>query len=329
MRREIDAIVSRLPADVSCVATGSIIEGFGNSSSDIDLYVIHDEGTPKQSISIGIRKSRYVDCEYMTRASVTDLLSRVENLSWGAMLDQPIFDINRYYRISIGIPVVLSDGLEKTLQSFDRGRACTVFERWSLLRAYEHLARASTALAFGAEDQADVLLREGVLWHANSRLAAGGEGYPAIKWTGEKAARLHGRGTAEFDDLLDDSLRPEGDLDSRLERLRSRLRLPDEPAALITARSCGLSDGVAFLPPAGPSAPGHLALRGRAVAIVKGVVAAVCARLAEGADWAEATRGTAEAAGVPHHELMTAAWFHTAGLRSSGLLRTDETEEPK
>src|SRR2546421_11172781 len=74
---EIEHVVTRIGSDVSCVATGSIIEGFGNANSDIDLYLVYDATRHGQPTTVGMRRGRYVDCEHIPLAGLGDLAERV------------------------------------------------------------------------------------------------------------------------------------------------------------------------------------------------------------------------------------------------------------
>lgn len=309
---EIQHIADRFPETTSFVATGSIVEGLGNQNSDIDLYAISEGSPPGQTTAIGIRESQYIDCEYMRLASVAQLCERVSEAGWAGLETLSLRELDRFYRIAISIPVRVSDTVAAVLDGFSQSVACHAFGRYAVLRAYEHTCRAACALANGADIEALVFLREGALWHAAARLAEAGEGYPSLKWTGEKAARRFGRDTAAFDELLEGYLRP-GRVQDAIPALRSRISVPDELLELTGARAGRLADGVRLIDDEDDVylvKPGGSMLR-----VPAGPAATVCRHLAAGLDWSQATGATAAAAGLPTAELATAVWCGTQNLR--------------
>lgn len=317
VRREVDRIVSALPEDASCLLTGSLIEGLGNRNSDIDLYVVHGSGALANPVGLGMRRSRYVDCEYMTLSSLDALADQVGG-GWAALLDLPRAPVDRFYRVSVAVQARLAPGAGSVLGRFDKGAACRVGRDWSLLNAYRMLARGALHLASGSAHAAALHLRQAALWRSNSALSEAGEGYPAAKWVAEKAARRYGHGSARYRELTDPFLRPAGSPADRLAEVRAGIRLPAELDALLSGRSCALAPRVRHVREAG----GDFLVRGRAaVAEVGGVVAAVCGDMAAGAAWAAATARHAALLGMPETEFRTALWHRTEGLRSSGFLR--------
>ncbi|WP_194890867.1 nucleotidyltransferase domain-containing protein [Catenulispora pinisilvae] len=319
IRAEIDAVAAGLPATVSCVATGSLIEGFGNPNSDVDLFVIHEEGVPQQSIAIGMRAARYVDCEYMSRASLDSLAARMADGSWASLVPQARPDFDRYYRLCIGVPIRTTAATSDTLGRFDLDVARGNYAWWALARAFEHVARCAAALALGDRPRAGVILREGALYQASSTLAEEGEGYPGLKWLGEKAARRYGRGSAAFQQIVDDCYRPEGSLEDRLDRLRLRVDAPAALRAALKDRSCALDPETTV----GLGHDSHVLVRRRKIAEAGPIAAGVCRQLATGESWAQAVDALAVELSLTKDEAAVAAWFYTADLRAEGFLTDD------
>jgi len=321
IRREVDRIVSSLPDDASCLLTGSIIEGLGNRNSDIDVYVVHGSGALANPVALGMRQSRYVDCEYMTLGSLDQLADRVSgDTGWAALLELPLSSVDRFYRVSVAVPARVAQGAEATLKRFDRQLACRTTRNWALVNAHQLLARGALLLASGDSHAAALHLRQAALWSCTSALGDVGEGYASAKWAGEKAARHYRRDSARHRELTDDFLRPHGTPAELLARVRASVTLPEELDALLSARSCVLAEQVRHVPGTGSD---HL-VRGRSsVAEVGGAVADVCRELAAGSTWAQATSRTAARWDVPVTEFRTALWHRTAPLRSTGFLLTD------
>ncbi|WP_393061830.1 nucleotidyltransferase domain-containing protein [Streptomyces sp. LN549] len=318
IKAEISRICSGLPSGASCIATGSIVEGFGNKNSDIDLYAVLDEEVRGQSTAIGIRKSRYVDCEFMTLGALARLRSHVVEFSWGAVGDRKLADYDRYYRLSIGLPVLVSEPAAEVLALFRVETAREQFARWARFRAFEHLARAATALACRQDEQAGFLLRAGSAWISTSTLADEGEGYPSLKWLGEKAARRHGRGSKAFHELVDDWIRPSGSSADRLARLRDRVDLPPEALRAVTEKSGVLGDGVAYR---GGSDVNFLIGPRRRIIRTDHLTSLLCERLGAGISWSEATDDIAAALSVPGSEVAAALWSQTSNLRSNAFIQ--------
>lgn len=310
---EVRQTMATFPDDFSFVVTGSLVEGLGNANSDLDLYAIAEGNSYGHSPSIGLRQSHYVDCEHMNRAALDQLCDRVHACTWDTLDQLSLREIDRFYRVAIGIHArVTAAAVEETLVRFTKSQACSVFAMFANLRAYEHLTAASCALATGSHVEADMLTREAWLWSSAQRLAELGEGYPSLKWTGEKAARVFGRGSAEFNDLLDGYARPTGSITDRLDQLRSRVQVPAELGKALEGRSGRLADGVRLV---GTDADTYLLRKDGFVIPVDGLVASVCRSLASEAGWSAATAAVADELLVPAVEVTTALWRDTEYLR--------------
>jgi hypothetical protein len=315
-QEEAQKILENLPKETSCVATGSIVEGFGNPHSDIDMYIITAAQVPGQVTAMGIRKSRYVDCEYMRILAIEKLCQRINGSTWNDLEHISLREIDRYYRIAIGIPIRVSDDAAAMLGRFSKAVGCAVFSRFALLQAYQHLGEAAYAVA-ARVPAAGLLLRESALWHATYRLAVEGEGYPSVKWTGEKAARRYRRGSPAFQEMVADYMRPAGSPGEQLTALRSAITLPTDLQAMLDGRSCRLAEEIEFIDGPGDS---YLVAQRSCVSRVSGPVARTCRRLAAGDTWFAATAAVADELRLPPGELREAVWRMTADQRRHGFL---------
>lgn len=316
-RAEIERFVATLPATASCVVTGSLIEGLGNPNSDLDLYVISDDDSPGRTTTIGIREASYVDCEHIKLVSVEQLRERVDTSGWVDVDGISLKDIDRYYRLTICVPVRVTPAAAKALARFRKATAAEALARHASLRTFEQLALSAYLHSVRSEYEADLLLRDAALWWATSRLAGVGEAYASVKWFGEKAARHYGRGSAEVDELVGGYMRPAGDLEARIRELRATISMPAELVEALERRACRLAERVQFLE-AGQHA--YLVKPGESIVQLDGAAVPVCRALAAGLPWREATDRTAEHLGLLPMEFRTAAWFETQQLRTHNFL---------
>lgn len=318
---EVEQFASRLDTSCSVLLTGSLVEGLGNRYSDVDLYVIADEGRPRQQIAIGLRASRFVDCEYFSAAALAELAERFERSSWWDIDSIRRAELDRYYRLSIALGVRMTPRGRDLQLRFTKQIACRVYAQWALLRVYEHLGQSACTLAAGAMSAAELHLRETALWLGASVLADVGEGYPKLKWLGEKAARRYGRGSAEFHAIVDDAVRPAGTPPEHLARLRSRTPLPPVLAEVLAGRQAELSASVELV----RDGDQVLMLRPPSLVRVREPVGELLFALARGVSWSDAVAMTAQRHRMTLPEAQATLWWLTAPLRKSGYLteRTD------
>jgi hypothetical protein len=301
-KEEISRFVAALPAGVACVATGSLIEGLGNENSDIDLYLIQPDGSAGNPISIGIRKARYVDCEYLTVSAVARLAERFANPDATDLAELTPRDFDRYYRTSIGIPMVADEAMLELLTEFTPQRCAVLFARKCDLRAYHYLTRAVVAHAAGDPRAARVLLREAWLNRAMRVLAEAGEGYPSSKWTEVKAARRFGAGTPEYAECLYGLLDPASDLAEDLAAARERIRPNDDVRSAFPLERWQLAENVRVV---AEGCALHL-IRNKSITRISGVLEPVITRLGDAGSWDDALTKAATELGVPIEEFRIA-----------------------
>lgn len=314
---EVQRILDGVDDGTSVFMTGSIVEGFGNQHSDVDLYLVQDEGRPEQGIAIGMRANRYVDCEYFASSALRRLSSRIGSAGWadiGALRDA---EINRYYRFATSIPLRVTGEFSAALATFRKPVACDVFGKSALQRACELFGSASLLAATGDRRAAELTVHFAMVWLATAELAAEGEGYPSLKWVGEKAARRYGRGSPEFESVVAECFRPSGDLAARLDRLRQRLNIPPALGELLDSRSCELASGVRALRGESGWLFVHETL---GVTTVGGAVGPAFASLAQGMSWQQATEALSRETGLSAREARAGAWHESAKLRTTGHL---------
>ncbi|WP_328904144.1 hypothetical protein OHR86_33000 [Streptomyces sp. NBC_00441] len=314
---EIDACLRTVPEDAACVATGSLVEGIGNANSDIDLYIIRTAGPGSTNpVAIGIRDSRYVDCEYLDLGAMHQLATAfADPKAADRVATFALRDFDRYYRLAICARLRVTDEVASVLDLFSAERSCALFNGWCMLSAHTYLARAAVAQAMDEIPRAVLLLRRAAVWRAASVLAEGGEGYPSLKWTTVKAARLFGAGTAAQQDCLDGCETPPEDLGAALPRLRARIHARREPAH--DPSHWRLADSAGVVP---DGAAAHLVLGRKAIVRTDGLTALLVRRLHDGTPWPEAVENTAADLGVPATDVHAAAAAPARELAAAGYL---------
>lgn len=193
-------LVDAKPNDVVYVS-GSLVEGFGNLGSDLDVYVISEKvtiDTPyfEHGIPVQVKQfaCRRVDVEYWTFAQVEQLATRLDQLSFGSETEVATYlKINEedfVHRLKIGMPVTDRDVFQSIRDRFNY-----VAFRHSQVNRY--LAKYSNMLedAIGALESEDW---ESSFWMSRSAwefalqayLAFHGETHINPKWMSRKVVRL-------------------------------------------------------------------------------------------------------------------------------------------
>lgn len=314
---EVQRILDAVGTGTSVFMTGSIVEGFGNIHSDVDLYVVQDEGRPEQSVAIGMRRSRYVDCEYFPSGALRRLSARVGAGDWAQLGTLRDAEIDRYSRFARGVPLRITSEFAAVSATFDRGVASALFGKLALRRAYGLFGGAVLLAASGDERGSDLTLRSAAIWTATAEMAAEGEGYPSQKWVGEKAARLYGRGSQKFESIIGECFRPSGALAQRLARLRERLPIPPGLAEVLDGPGFALAAGVR---PVQNGTDWLFVHKSLGVANLRGRVGAAIASLSQGVSWLQATEELARDTGIAAREARAGLSHESATLRGTGHL---------
>ncbi len=194
------------------IACGSLVEGLGNASSDIDLLVIEPTttetarakdraGVPLAEETIadmvgGGGEAGLVDAEWVSRGYVLALIDRVHALAPGSRTVPEFIDLEQYYRFAAGAAVVNPDAYAdvRARMSVDRLGALLAAdagERVAGLLA-ETVAFRDAGLPDPAAAAAQLLLS----WTLHAYVIEQGERFPPRKWRYEKLARLHGPDSA-------------------------------------------------------------------------------------------------------------------------------------
>jgi hypothetical protein len=180
--------------------SGSLVEGFGNENSDLDLFLVRSEGeaTPDPRLvlaTVGV-EGAYVDYEVYNQANmaaVSDRINAVEVSDFRAVWETSLDRVDLYYRTAVAEPAYNPDGLGELQRQFDRHVVERLLQAWAGLRSVIKLQESRESLDAGYAQQAIVSAQGAAAYACDSYLAAEGEAYPNLKWRYEKIAHRFGR----------------------------------------------------------------------------------------------------------------------------------------
>ncbi|MET9848424.1 hypothetical protein [Streptomyces ossamyceticus] len=217
-------------APLLAVAAGSVLAGFGNHRSDLDLLVLveNDRLTrfPIQSHEHG----SLIDVNIRRASSVRDTTAALATHPW------PRFDsvtedawnhrrraLNTVGRLALGLPLTAEPPWDEWHTSLHAAWLAEAIEGWWTVEAHR-LALAARWLLPHRPHAAAVRTREAVTAALNARAAAAGELYFAAKWAGEKLKVL---GDTEGLAVLRAALAPDLDVPRSLAAVERLVGAPE------------------------------------------------------------------------------------------------------
>ncbi|MFG2616511.1 hypothetical protein ACGFXC_02735 [Streptomyces sp. NPDC048507] len=233
VRAEADQGVGR---PVLAVASGSVLAGFGNHRSDLDLMVLvesdrltrfpvqsHEHGT---LIDVNIRRAGSV--RETTAALAAEPWPRFDTVTEDAW-NHRRRALNTVNRLALGLPLLASAPWDAWQAALRGAWHAEAVGQWWAVEAHR-LAQAARWLLDARPMTAAVRAREAVVAALNARAAAGGQTYFPAKWVGEKLKAL---GDAEGLAVLRAALRaPVEPREQVPQRLADAERLAGDPAGL-------------------------------------------------------------------------------------------------
>ena len=186
------------PEDVVFVS-GSIVEGFGNENSDLDLFLVRVGGevTPDPRLvlaTVGLGET-YIDYEVYNEANMAAVAGQVNETDvtdFRAVWSLPLSRIDLYYRTAIAECAYNPDGLVRLQRSFSRDTLAECLAAWTGLNGAHALKQAQSLLAIGDGRHAYVAAQNACGYAVDSCMAREGEAYPNLKWRFEKVRRRFG-----------------------------------------------------------------------------------------------------------------------------------------
>lgn len=185
--------------------SGSLVEGFGNENSDLDLFLVRQEGeaTPDPRLvlaTVGV-EGAYVDYEVYNQANmaaVSGAINATDVSDFRAVWETSLDRIDLYYRTAIAEAAYNPAGLRRLQRDFDGGVAARLLQAWAGLRSAIRLQEARESLDAGYAPQALIAAQAAAAYACDSYLASEAEAYPNLKWRYEKIARRFGRDSALY-----------------------------------------------------------------------------------------------------------------------------------
>jgi hypothetical protein len=183
-------------APALAVAAGSVLAGFGNVRSDLDLLVLvenenlkrfpiqsHEHGT---LIDVGIRRASTVrDSAAALTAAPWPRFETVTEDAWNHRRRT----LNTVSRLALGLPLAVVEPWYEWHAGLRRPWLQEALREWWVVEAHR-LAQAARWLLDTKPLTAGVRAREAVVAALNAHSAEGGQLYFAAKWAGEKLKAL-------------------------------------------------------------------------------------------------------------------------------------------
>ena len=191
----------RVPEGCAAVLEGSIAEGFGNITSDIDFLLLDDSeetyaGTPTVLFVAGRRVEVRIRS---TREAADDraALWRLGAGGEGAARRIPDDLLNRCQRLARAVPLrgeSLVAAVQATLPADELERIASRAFAW---RSRQRGRLAVALLALGQHESAAAWAEAALTFGAKAWIALRGETYVDAKWLSEQLRRVRGRGDRE------------------------------------------------------------------------------------------------------------------------------------
>lgn len=186
------------PVDTA-FASGSLVEGFGNTTSDLDVFVIHKDAVFRETTAVGGQvpvdvtyvNSLRLDIEYWPEERVADLAGKISALDLVSSVDESMgwSELDFCHRLRVGIPLFNKAGFMKLKSKFDFDKFVGI-----LVTRYIRSCEGRIEDCVGALEACDyrtvfLTARSAVEHAVDAYLASVGETYVSSKWRFKKLER--------------------------------------------------------------------------------------------------------------------------------------------
>jgi signal recognition particle subunit SEC65 len=175
--------------DDSVVVSGSLTSGFGNETSDVDVYLLRGSAAPRFDAHQLFGLGRRIDLHDLTRRDFDDLVHRASDYGDGRSASISSADVTTLYRVVEGIWIIGRplDAEARTSAKAALRAAVERLARRRLGHSWQQFAVAAALHDPDAIEPAATALLEDILF---ALLAEQDALYPNVKWNWEKLARL-------------------------------------------------------------------------------------------------------------------------------------------
>lgn len=183
-------------------ASGSLVEGFGNATSDLDLFVIHKNavlkethvvfGTPVEVICVN---SLRLDVEYWREETVVDLAKKISTVDLVSRVDVSMswHELDFCHRLRIGIPLFNKAGFMKLKSKFDFDKLVDILVTKYIRQCEGTIEDCIGALKAQEYETAFLMARSATEFAVEAYLASVGETNVSSKWRFKKLERAFTR----------------------------------------------------------------------------------------------------------------------------------------
>lgn len=188
------------PDGCAVLLEGSIAEGFGNSSSDIDFLVIVDEAADQPTMpSILFIDGRRVEVRTRSARQLAEQFDHVRAAAATRRVVKLSEDVlNRCQRLLRGVPLRNKELIRRVQGLFDHREFAGVMRTWWAHRAQQAMRYAIALAEMDEQDEAVSWARAALTSGAKSWAAERGETYLEPKWLPLQLDRLGGDESEEF-----------------------------------------------------------------------------------------------------------------------------------
>ncbi|MFE2886868.1 nucleotidyltransferase domain-containing protein [Streptomyces graminifolii] len=196
-------IVTGTHADAAIAyISGSLVEGYGTETSDLDIYVVYDNPTPQQvpedrsdlyAIETDFVGELRTDTEVWSLQWLTDLADRISGwkpMDWLGAQSFENRDLDLAHRFRIGLPILGEDRFHALYERFDWQRLAGIIMLKRFL-AYTGAAEDAIGSVDAGRPVASMLHSRDALGYAvDALLSAHGNTNPKPKWREAKLTDL-------------------------------------------------------------------------------------------------------------------------------------------
>jgi hypothetical protein len=175
----------RLPNAYGVLLEGSVAEGFGNRTSDIDFLIVTEGPQSKRLPTVMFIDGRRVEIRIRCATEIADHAAHILGAGAGggariAALSRDELDI--FQRFSHALVLRDSPVVRLLLAAHDRELFKSIALRWHALRAIRASNRAWLMLHFGNSESSAAWMRNALVAAGKAGVAAAGELYITDKW---------------------------------------------------------------------------------------------------------------------------------------------------